>query len=117
MNEDSLNKKSKDLLDEHAEHLDAATLSKLHQARNKALEKDKRNISIGAGWAGAGALAASLAVGVIYFDTQQVPTLPAIYEDPLQQAAAEEMELMDDLEFYAWLVLQEDEPYEDGEST
>lgn len=113
---EKFDEKTRELLDDHAERLDAATLSKLHQARNRAVER-KRRFSVQPGWAGAGALVASLAVAVIYFDNQQLPPLPAIYEDPLQQAAAEEMELMDDLEFYAWLVLQEEASLGEGEST
>ncbi|MFT5212275.1 MAG: hypothetical protein ACI9CE_004017 [Flavobacterium sp.] len=43
---------------------------------------------------------------------ESVEPLPSIYEDPIQQAAAEEMELLNDLEFVAWLLLEE---VEDGE--
>jgi hypothetical protein len=116
MTEEEFNNKAKDLLDENVDKLDAATLSKLHQARNRAVESASKSAGKSAGkklpaysgWVGAGAMAASLAVGVVYFN-QQPPPLPAIYEDPVQQAAAEEIELMDDLDFVAWLVLQEDD--------
>jgi len=112
MTEEAFNKKAKDLLDEHVDKLDAATLSKLHQARNQAVEsvsqRAGKKLPAYSGWAGAGAMAASLMVGVVYFN-QQPPPLPAIYADPIQQAAAEEIELMDDLDFVAWLVLQEDD--------
>jgi len=116
MTEEAFNNKAKDLLDEHVDKLDAATLSKLHQARNLAVESASNSASTSAGkklpaysgWAGAGAMAASVIVGVVYFN-QQPPPLPAIYADPVQQAAAEEIELMDDLDFVAWLVLQEDD--------
>lgn len=110
MTEEAFNKKAKDLLDEHVDKLDAATLSKLHQARNRAVDSQRADKKLPAysGWAGAGAMAASLIVGIVYFN-QQPPPLPAIYEDPVQQAAAEEIELMDDLDFVAWLVLQEDD--------
>ena len=110
MTEEAFDKKAKDLLDENVDRLDAATLSKLHQARNQALESAGKRSGLPAysGWVGAGAMAASLAVGVVYFN-QQPPPLPAIHEDPIQQAAAEEIELMDDLDFVAWLVLEEDD--------
>ncbi|HIL82686.1 MAG TPA: DUF3619 family protein [Pseudomonadales bacterium] len=110
MTEEEFNNKAKHLLDENVDRLDAATLAKLHQARNRALEHAGKRSGFPAysGWMGAGAMAASLAVGVVYFD-QQPPPLPAIYEDALQQAAAEEIELMDDLDFVAWLVLEEDD--------
>ncbi len=108
MTEEAFNKKAKELLDENVDKLDAATLSKLHQARNAALAGTNKKLPAHSGWVGAGAMAASLAVGIVYFN-QQPPPLPGIYEDPIQQAAAEEIELMDDLDFVAWLVLQEDD--------
>lgn len=116
MTEESFKNKSKDLLDEHSSALDAATLSKLHQSRNLALDAKPGRVTAPAGWIGAGALAASLTVAVVYFDARPDATLPVIYDDPLQQAVAEELELMDDLEFYAWLVLQE-ESFDEEEST
>ena len=106
MTEEELHQKAKKLLDESVDQLDGSTLSKLHQARSQALGRGIRKLPEYSGWAGAGALVASFAVALVYFD-QSPPPLPAIYEDPLQQAAAENMELMDDLEFIAWLVLEE----------
>ena len=110
MTKKAFNHKAKGLLDDHVDGLDAATLSKLHQARNEALALAGKPISFAAysGWLGVGAMAASLVVGVVYFN-QLPPPLPAIYEDPVQQAAAQEIELMDDLDFVAWLVLEEDD--------
>lgn len=110
MTKKAFNRKVKDLLDEHVDGLDAATLSKLHRARNEALALAAKRTGFSAysGWLGAGAMAASLVAGVVYFN-QQPPPLPAIYEDPVQQAAAEEVELMDDLDFVAWLVLAEED--------
>ncbi len=106
MTEEELHQKAKKLLDENVDQLDGPTLSKLHQARSQALKRRVRILPGYTGWLGTGALTASFAVALVYFD-QSPPPLPAIYEDPLQQAAAEDMELMDDLEFMAWLVLEE----------
>ena len=106
MTNKELQEKAKRLLDEHVDKLDSATLSKLHQARSQALEGAGRRQTNYPGWVGAGALAASLSVAFVYFE-QQPPPLPSIYEDPIQQAAAADLELMDDLEFIAWLVLEE----------
>lgn len=109
MKKPEFEKDARDRLNEHVDGLDGATLSKLHQARSKALA----NQSGGKiwfphrAWLGAGTLAVSIAVAVLFIDRQPSP-LPAIYEDPRQQAAAENLELMDDLEFIAWLVLEED---------
>lgn len=101
-------KKSKELLDEHADSLDGPTLSRLHQMRSNAISRKTRSPYLPyVGWTGAGAVAASLFVAVVYLDRSPEP-LPTIYEDPLQQAAAEELELINDLDFYAWMVLEED---------
>ena len=107
--EDEFVQKASELLDERAEHMDAMTRSKLHQARNQALAKPKGLLGWQT-WSGAGALAASFAIALVYFDTNPQPeVMPALYADTVQQAAAAEMELMDDLDFVAWLVLQESE--------
>ncbi len=105
----------RELLDDHSAGLDGNTRAKLHQARNRALDGDRRTTAT-FGWAGAGAVAASLALAVVYFEPAP-PPLPTIYEDPTQQAIAEDIELMDDLEFYAWLVLEEDEAVERVDNT
>ena len=101
-------------MDEHAESLPGETRSKLHQARTKAVAHNP-GARYGL-WLGAGAVAASLTVAVLVAD-QEPPPLPDIYADPTQQAAAENLELMDDLEFIAWLVLQEDMANESGNNT
>ncbi len=104
--------KARRLLDEHARDLDAATLSRLHQARNQALRQHR---PFGISWltgryfAGS-AIAACLALVTVYFYQVQPPPLPSIFEDPIQQETAENIELLDDLEFMAWLVIEEDVP-------
>jgi hypothetical protein len=115
MSKEEFNDKSRSLLDEHVDALDAATLSKLHQARTRAVAARRSRVPAYAGWAG-GALAASITLAVINFE-QGPPPLPSIYEDPLQQAAAEELEFVDDLEFIAWLILEEEETNDVVEST
>lgn len=103
--DDKFSEQSRLLLDQHSEGLDAATLSRLHQARNKAIEGKSSNwIS----WGFGGAIAASVFLGVLVLYRPIVP-LPGIYEDPLQQAVAEEIDLLNDLEFVAWLIIEEGE--------
>lgn len=97
--------RSRQLLDQHGEGLDAATLSRLHQARNKAIEGRSSNW---VQWGFGGALAASVLVAVLIFYPSLTP-LPGIYEDSLQQAAAEDIDLLNDLEFVAWLIMEEGE--------
>ncbi len=109
MTDNAFDKKAKELLDESVDGLDGPTLSKLHRARSNAVARAGQTTpSSWLGWTTAGAVAASLAVAAIYID-RQPPPLPSIYEDELQQAAAEDMELLDDLDFIAWLVLEEGE--------
>ena len=100
-------KKASQLLDESVAHIDGPTASKLHQARSRALEAKPRPFAWQA-WSGAGAVAASVAL-VAIFVGREPASMPVIYEDPVQQAVAEELELMDDLDFMAWLVLEESE--------
>ena len=118
MNRDELEKESGRLLDEHADALDASTLSKLHQARNAAVEgAGTSKLHVPMPWIAAGAAASGLLVAVLFMDRQTPAPLPAIYSDPVQPAAAEEMELLDDLEFMAWLVLEDEFAGEQGENT
>ncbi len=99
--------KSSALLDESADAIDGPTLSKLHQARSRAVERaQSRRFTVNQ-WVPAGAVAASFAlVAVTYLQAPE--PLPHIYEDPVQQATAQDMELLEDLEFIAWLAAQED---------
>lgn len=106
---ESFEDRARSLLDDSVEHMDGPTRSRLHRARSEALEGRRAARPVWIGWAATGTLAASFAAAFLFMDTRP-PPLPAIYEDPVQQAAAEEMELMDDLEFVAWLVMEESEP-------
>jgi len=110
---DTFSERAREILDEQTENLDASTLSRLHQARSKALA-GARQKSPWILWAPAGAVAAGILSVGIYLNqypgqlsTGGEPPLPAIYQDPMEQIAAENMDLMDDLEFIAWLVLEE----------
>lgn len=107
-------RRARALLDESTQSLDAATLSRLNRARQAALEPRRPR----AGWAwsglaavGAGALALAIAVGL-----QRLPGEPASAPDadaPARAAAsedgdddllaAEDLEFLEDLDFYQWL--------------
>jgi predicted PP-loop superfamily ATPase len=104
------NEKARLLLDEGIDSIDSATLSRLHRARNRALKSQKK-INPWLKWSGGGAIAATV-LFAMNISLESVEPLPSIYEDPIQQAAAEEIELLNDLEFVAWLLLEE---VEDGE--
>jgi hypothetical protein len=88
------------LLDEHAEALDGATRSGLRRARALALES----------WAFAttGAAAATAALALfLAAPWRAADPLPQIYQDPLQQAVVEDMDLLDDMDVLMWLVAEE----------
>lgn len=98
--------KARALFDESVERLDARTRSKLTQARNRALDEVKKGARRRWIWAPAGgfAVAAVLAVGVVLWQdrTPQQPGAAAI-EDLEIVADSENIELLQDVEFYAWL--------------
>jgi len=102
---DPFSARVKELLDEKTEGLDVETQRRLRQARLRALESMPQRPEWHM-WAPAGAVAAGLLAVGIYLNQDQ-PPLPVIYQDPEQQAVAENMDLLDDLEFVAWLALEE----------
>lgn len=111
--------RAKSLLDESAQALDAATLSRLNRARQAALAPRRRAawLFLPAGLAGACALL--LAVGV-WHGRRASTTTPA--QAPVAASAngnavnagdldmiasGDDMEMMQDLDFYAWLDAQD----------
>lgn len=104
--DDAFTDKARHFLDESSEHMDAATLSRLHQLRNQALAAPRRPALPWYGWASGGAVAASVLVAILFVDRPQ--PLPMIFEDQSQQTAAENIELLEDMEFMAWMLLQEE---------
>ncbi len=50
-------------------------------------------------------IAASLLVAVLYWQNP-VTAMPEIYADPIEQAAAMDMEFLDDVELVAWLLVE-----------
>jgi hypothetical protein len=102
---DPFTTRTRELLDEQTDHLDADTLWALKRARSRALQTGRRDRT----WfftLPAGALAAGLLAGVTYLNRIE-PTPPDYYPDPLEQSVVENMELMNDMEFVAWLVMEE----------
>ena len=66
------------------------------------------------GWASGSAIAAGVLLGVFVY--QQPAELPA-YVDPVHQELAENMELLEDMEFMAWIILQEEEASDQNATT
>jgi negative regulator of sigma E activity len=101
------------LLEESAENLDAATLSRLNQARHAAIAQPRsalRPWAFGAGLAGAAAAVLGVAVGLHRFET---PSPAASAAAPLQAGDIDfltsdddTLDLYENLDFYAWLETQ-----------
>lgn len=98
--------RARQLLDESVEHLDAATLSRLNQARQQALEAATRHKRWGRGsWlVPAGGLAAAFLAAVIWWPqaTMDVAPVPPV-EDLEILVSADSLEMLEDLEFFMWL--------------
>ena len=111
--------RARDLLDESALALDAATMSRLNRARQAALARHAPRRR--AAWmlmpAGvAGACALLLAVGMWHGRSPQnepAPAQPAVAGSAMNPAdldliaSGDNLEMMQDLDFYAWLDAQD----------
>lgn len=101
-------------LDESAQSLDAATLSRLNRARQAALAQRQPRVRRG-WWLPAAGLAAScaLVLAVVAWYPSMRPAGPAESGHPpvsdADIAADDGIEFYQDLEFYAWLDAQEQE--------
>lgn len=103
-----LERKATALFDESVERLDARTRSRLTQARNRAVD-ELRSGAVRRRWLrGPAGLAAAMVVGaavMLWAGMSGNPSLPgAVPLDDLEIVAdADDLELLQDVEFYAWL--------------
>jgi hypothetical protein len=102
----------RDTLDRSVEHLDAATLSRLNQARHNALAVKQRHGGV-MPWLTAGSLAA---IVVAILASRLMLTTPdtltenmpiASIEDAEFIDVSEDIDLLDDLDFVSWMVTQD----------
>jgi Protein of unknown function (DUF3619) len=100
-----------DALDESIEHLDAATLSRLNQARHRALASRHRHRN-SLQWLTAGSMAA-IAIAILASrllltapDTQTDNMPIASIDDAEFIVVSEDIELLENLDFVAWMVTQ-----------
>jgi len=118
MDRNELERRARELHDEAVEHLDTDTLARLAEARRIALDdaasRSKTRISFGKRWAPAAMTAGlgSLAIAWLLFDYQRAST-DVFVEDELADdieilLAGENLELLEDLDFYLWLTMQPD---------
>lgn len=104
--DERLEQRSKSLLDRSVEKLDARTRSKLTQARHQALAELRRSrISPWWRWA---PVAAMVTIAAVVFvsptrNGSQQDSSALLLEDFDLVADAENLELLQDVEFYAWL--------------
>jgi hypothetical protein len=108
LDETKLTAQAKELFDDSVERLDAATLSRLNQGRQKALQEIRDPGSAGewARWVPAGGLAAAAVVAVVLWQGAPVEhSAPAAgtatdFEIMLSE---DSLDMLEDLEFYSWI--------------
>ncbi len=107
-NENDILKTTQQALNESIEHLDASTLSRLNQARQKALSQGRNTLLNNIPWIPASAVAAlsvTVVVGLLFLSSPEL-SLNNLDEAEFM-ASNEEIELIEDLEFVEWLIEQE----------
>jgi hypothetical protein len=100
--------RAKALLDDSAENLDAATLSRLNRARQAALAMRRKGPSR---WAWSGVLdGIAAAVFAIAIGLQHRSAVPPVHSSPTLEAgdidvmtSDDDLDLAENLDFYAWL--------------
>jgi hypothetical protein len=106
--EEQLSTQAKALFDDSVERLDAATLSRLNQGRQRALQEIHTAEPAGrwALWAPAGGLAAAAVVAVVVWQGAPVehsapaPDSATDFEILLSE---DSLDMLEDLEFYSWM--------------
>lgn len=109
--EDPWTRRIRQQLDDSARDLDATTLSRLNRARQAALQAARRPQPRPWLWPTLFATAASLALAVAIWprvvpSTVAPPTAVAAPEDFSMLAGEEQLDLYQELDFYAWLDAQ-----------
>jgi hypothetical protein len=102
---------AKTLFDESVDKLDAATLSTLNQSRQRALAEAHVQPIQWLRWVPAAGMAAAtlLVVMVILPDPANIQPVPAEVTDMEILLGEDSIEMLEDLEFYAWIDMLEQE--------
>jgi hypothetical protein len=98
--------------DESVDSLDAATLSTLNQGRHRALEQAGRNHPAVLRWVPVTGVAVAVLAGVMVLQPEpaSVDPLPAGVDDMEILLGGESIEMLENLEFYAWIdALEQDD--------
>ena len=109
--DEAFSKQAKVSFDETVEELDGATLSKLNRARHAALAEIRQPTRQWSRWMPVTGVAAAVLVAVMILQN------PAGIDEPLPAAVADmeillgedSIEMLEDLEFYSWLDVVEQE--------
>ncbi|MEX2122740.1 MAG: hypothetical protein WD795_02525 [Woeseia sp.] len=105
-----LAERARQLFDESVRELDAETLSRLNRSRHNALAELKSGSTDlrWLRWTPAAAVAAAAVAAVVVWRAPDLDQLPSdVASDFEMLLAEEELEMLEDLEFYRWLALDE----------
>ena len=99
--------KAKGLFDESVDRLDAGTLSALNRSRHEALKEAREQRSPWLRWAPALGVTAAV-VGAVMLALPQPDLVETVPPDDMDILLGEDsIEMLEDLEFYAWMELQD----------
>ena len=110
--EDAFAEKAKQRFDESVQRLDGATQSRLNQSRHAAMAELSKGRPVWVQWAPAtGVAAAAVLAVVMWTGTPGTDDLadPAVANDMEILLTEDSLEMLEDLEFYSWIDLDEAE--------
>lgn len=109
--DEKIAQEAKALFDESVDKLDGATLSTLNQSRQRALAEARARPTQWMRWMPAAGMAAAtlLVVMVILPDPAGVQRVPTEVTDMEILLGEDSIEMLEDLEFYAWIDMLEQE--------
>ena len=109
--EDAFAKKAKQQFDESVQRLDGATQSRLNRARHAALAELRPGRPAWVQWAPAAGVAAAAVLAVVLWTGNPVGediSAPAVASDMEILLTEDSLEMLEDLEFYSWIDLNEE---------
>ena len=104
-------KKAKQQFDESVERLDGEAQSRLNRARHAALAELGTGKSIRVQWAPAAGVAAAAVLAIVLWTGNPVSdemSAPAVASDMEILLTEDSLEMLEDLEFYSWIDLDEE---------
>lgn len=109
MSKSDLLRRVRDALDVSVAEIDSPTLLRLQAARRGALELLERDTPrLPSRWLPAMAFAATMAITVGVWHQMLLPPLP-VAGDPVETFAAQDADLLENLEFVAWMEADDDD--------